>query len=222
MTALIKKDWRVFRPAVLGCVIVTAGVYAIGIRPILWRTAGTTPAERTGQFLYVALLAAAVTGIFAAALGASSFAVERRDGAAEFLSMLPVSRFRILASKAIVALTFMLMAFGVHVAAVMLALRHLGWRDAVNYEYALAGIGSGTLMLFSVGWLFSVFMSGAAIPFGISLAVTVASAAILSQVIDGMGLHGFTIVRAWLVWSGTVAVTCGIVGSLLYARRVVP
>lgn len=222
MRALVKKDWRVFRPAVIGCVVVTACVYAIGILPILSRTAGTTPAERTRQFLYVALLAATVSGVFAAALGASSFAAERHDGAAEFLSMLPVSRWRILASKAVVALTFVLLTLGVHVAAVTLALRHLGWRDAVNYGYALAGIGSGTLMLFSIGWLFSVFLNGAAIPFGISLAVTVASAEILSQVIDHMGVHGFTFVRAWLVWSGTVAVVCGVVGSLLYARRVAP
>lgn len=222
MTALVKKDWRVFRPAAIGCVVVTACVYAIGILPILSRSAGTTPAERTRQFLDVALLASTVTGVFAAALGASSFAVERRDGAAEFLSMLPVSRWRILASKAVVALTFVFLTFGGNVAAVMLALRHLGWRDAVNYGYALAGIGSGTLMLFSVGWLFSVFLNGAAIPFGISLAATVASAEILSQVLDRMGLHGFTFVRAWLVWSGTVAVVSGTIGSLLYTRRVVP
>jgi len=219
---LIRKDWRVLRPAVIGCVVVSIGVYAIGIVPILSRTSGMTSVERTQRFLFVALLAAAVTGVFAAALGASSFAVERRDGAAEFLAMLPVSHWRILASKAVVALTFVLLALGAHVVAVVLGLRHVGWRDAVNYEYALAGIGSGSLMLFSVGWLFRVFMNGAAVPFGISLAITVASAEVLAQVIDGMALHGFTFVLVWLVWSATVALATGVFGWLLYARRVEP
>lgn len=221
MTALLRKDWRVYRPAITGAVVVTMGVYAIGVPPIVYQS-GVTAAERVRQFLYVALLASATTGIFAAALGASSFAVERRDGAAEFLAMLPVSRGRILLSKALVALTFVLLAFGTHIIFVSLALRYLGWRNATESFYALAGIGTGTLMLFSIAWFFSAVLSGAAIPFGISVAVTVASAAILSQVIDAMGQEGYAFVHVWLVLSGVLAMACGVAGSILYSRRVSP
>lgn len=221
MRALIRKDWRVYRPAIVGAVVVTIGVYAIGVSPIVCHS-GVAAAERVTRFLYVALLAAATTGVFAAALGASSFAVERRDGAAEFLAMLPVSRTRILLSKALVALTFVSLAFGAHVIIVLFALRYLGWQNAAEYFYALAGIGTGTLMLFSVAWLFSAFLSGAAIPFGISVAVTVASAAILSQVMTAAGQEGYAFIHVWLVLSSALALACGIGGSSLYARRVSP
>ena len=77
-------------------------------------------------------------------------------------------------------------------------------------------------MMFSVAWLFSAFLTGAAIPFGLAFGVTIASAELIRQQIENLGLHDYAFVRAWIVWSCVVAVASFAAGAVHYARRVAP
>ena len=76
--------------------------------------------------------------------------------------------------------------------------------------------------MFSTAWLLSAFLAGAAVPFGLAFGGTVASAEVLRQLTENLGLHGYAFVRAWIVWSCVVAVTSFVTGAVHYARRVAP
>ena len=77
-------------------------------------------------------------------------------------------------------------------------------------------------MMFAVAWFFSAFLDGAAIPFGLAFGGTIASAELIRQLIDNMGLHGYAFVRAWIVWSCVVAVIGFVTGAVHDARRAAP
>jgi ABC-2 type transport system ATP-binding protein len=77
MNALLRKDWRLYRPTVIGCLVVLAGVYLIGVLPLLREDPKAGPYDKPRQVVNVALLAAGVTAVFAAVFGASAFAAER-------------------------------------------------------------------------------------------------------------------------------------------------
>jgi ABC-type Na+ efflux pump permease subunit len=224
MNALLRKDWRLYRPTVIGCLVVLAGVYLVGILPILRDDPRAGPYDGPRQIIHVALLAAGVTAAFAAVFGASAFAVERRDRTADFLVMLPIRRTRILASKAAISAAFLLTLWAVHLTVAILALNHLGTaaRHSTEYAYAFAGIAGAMLMMFSVAWFLSAFLTGAAIPFGLAFGGTIASAELIRQLIENLGLHGYAFVRAWILWSIVVAFTSFITGAVHYARRVAP
>jgi ABC-type transport system involved in multi-copper enzyme maturation permease subunit len=136
MNALLRKDWRLYRPTVVGCLVVLAGVYLIGVLPLLREDPKAGPYDKPRQVVNVALFATGVTAVFAAVFGASAFAVERRDRTAEFLVMLPVSRTRILASKATVAAAFLLALWAGHLTVALLALNHLGTAARHTTDYA--------------------------------------------------------------------------------------
>ena len=135
MNALLRKDWRLYRPTVIGCLVVLAGVYLVGILPLLRDDPRAGPYDAPRQVVNVALLATAVTAAFAAVFGASAFAVERRDRTAEFLVMLPIGRARILASKAAVSAAFLLTLWAVHLTVALLALHRLGTVARHTTEY---------------------------------------------------------------------------------------
>jgi hypothetical protein len=97
-----------------------------------------------------------------------------------------------------------------------------GEKHMTEFSYAFAGIAGATAMMFSVAWFFSVFLTGAAIPFGLAVGATVASAVVIRQLTDIFGLHGYTFVRAWIVWSCGVAAISFVIGAISYARRVEP
>ena len=224
MNALLRKDWRLYRPAVIGCLVVLAGVYLIGMLPLLWDDPKAGPYEAPRQIRNVALVASGVTAAFAAVFGASAFAVERRDRTAEFLVMLPISRTRILASKAAVSAAFLLTLWAVHMTVAVLALNHLGSsaKHTTDFAYAFAALAGAAMMMFSVAWLLSAFLSGAAVPFGLAFGGTIASAELIRQMIANIGLHGYALVRVWILWSCVVAVTSFLTGAVHYARRVAP
>jgi ABC-type transport system involved in multi-copper enzyme maturation permease subunit len=224
MNALLRKDWRLYRPAVIGSLVVLAGVYLIGILPLLQEDPKAGPYARPRQVVNVVLLATGVTAIFAAVFGASAFAVERRDRTAEFFAMLPVSRARILASKAAVAAAFLLALWAAHLTVALLAFHSLGEgaRHTTEFAYAFAGIATAALMMFSLAWFFSAFLTGAAIPFALGFGGTIASAEVIRQLIENIGLHGYAFVRTWIVWSCVVAVASFVAGAVHYARRVAP
>jgi hypothetical protein len=209
MNALLRKDWRLYRPTIIGCLVVLAGACLIGVLPLIPEDPRAGPCSKPRQVVNVALLATGVTARFAAVFGASVFAVERRDRTAEFLLMLPIRRTHILASKAAVAGLFLLALWVCHLSAALLAFHVMGEgaRHTTEYVYAFAGSAGATLMMFSVAWFLSAFLSGSALPFGLALGGAVASAEVLRQLIEKLRLHGYVFVRAWIVWSVVVAVT---------------
>ena len=224
MYALLRKDWRLYRPTVIGCVLVVAGVYLIGLLPLVRQDPKAGYHNTPRQIVNVALFATGATAAFAAVFGASAFAVERRDRTAEFLVMLPISRTRILASKAALSAAFLLTLWAVHLTVALLALNQLdqGARHSTEYAYAFAGLAGATLMMFSVAWSLSAVLSGAAVPFGIGFGGTIATAELARQLIAHLGLHGYAFVRAWIVWSCVAAVASFVAGAVHYARRVAP
>lgn len=224
MQALLRKDWRLFRPTIVGCLVVLAGVYLIGVLPLARDNPRAGPYDTPRQIRNVALVATAVTAAFAAVFGASAFAVERRDRTAEFLAMLPVSRIRIMASKVAISVAFLLTVWAVHLTVAVLAMNQLGTsaKHATDYAYAFAAIAGATLMMFSIAWLLSAFLTGPAVPFGVAFGSTIASAELIRQLIENIGLHDYAFVRIWIAWSCVVAVTCFVVGAVHYARRVAP
>lgn len=223
MSSLLRKDWRLYRPTVIGCLVVVAGVYLIGVLPLL-TDPKAGPYDLPRQIRNVALVAAGVTAAFAAVFGASAFAVERRDRTAEFLLMLPISRTRIMASKVAISAAFVLALWALHMTVAVLALNRLdaGAKHATDYAYAFAALAGAAMMMFSVAWMLSACLSGAAIPFGIAFGGTIASAQLIRQLIENLGLHGYAFVRVWIIWSCVVALASFLAGSVHYARRVAP
>src|SRR5437868_14263220 len=103
MTALLKKDWRVYRVAVVGSVIVLAAPYFLSIIAIIYNKSELRDGEISSFALSASMADLWLTAILASVFGGVAFALERRERSADFLAMMPTSRARIIASKVVIA-----------------------------------------------------------------------------------------------------------------------
>lgn len=172
MGKLLKKDWRVNRPAVIGAAVLTACPYAY---VLLDRALFPPHPELAAHQLMDALEAASMAGlgltlVMAAVFGGMAFAPERRDGPAEFLAMLPVSRSRIAVSKLLVVLPCTAVPAAIHTTVAVLLLR---WESEVRQmplDYLMKSLAEAAVMgayvfvlLFGLAWMLSLNLKSPAI-----------------------------------------------------------
>ena len=192
--ALFRKDLRLLRVPFITGLVILAGAYLVGmvIAIGVWGEA-TRDARRAvndiaeGRVVAYAVVPAALvalglTAFLSASFGGGAFAIERRDRSAEFLAMLPVPRWRIVASKLLAVLSCLLIPCAAHLAVVFLApLAVDPSQRAIAGEHmpwvALRNTAAMTLMLFGVAWLMSALLDSAALAATLSVGVTTATAA---------------------------------------------
>jgi ABC-type transport system involved in multi-copper enzyme maturation permease subunit len=171
MIALLKKDWRLFHVPMVGTVIFIALCYLI-FAVNIWLGREQLGAESVASELATAsVMGLNVVGIMAAVFGGVAFAFERHERWADFMAMLPVSRFQIVVSKIIVAGTFLSL-----ISVVLGEAFALFAEQTVPISPLLHGVAlyaSCVFMSFSVAWLCSSFLSSPAISAAISLALVV-------------------------------------------------
>ena len=174
MRKLLRKDWRVYRPAVVGAAVLAVCPYAFALLmyalyPPEPRIAATRALmdwleEASGAGLGLTLVTAAV-------FGGMAFAAERREGPAAFLAMLPVTRRRIVASKLLVALPCVAVPAAVHAyVAAGVVLRWEGETRGLPPGFILNSFLQGLLactcvfvLLFGLAWALSLNLRSPAI-----------------------------------------------------------
>jgi ABC-type transport system involved in multi-copper enzyme maturation permease subunit len=182
MLALVRKEWRLNRAVVIGCLVTMVMPYVFSVGNVWLNPERYTNVEarhyiQAVQFAAYACLV--ITVILAAAFGGLTFAGERRERTAEFLGMLPVSRGAIIASKLIVPMVCLAVLIGVHL---LVLLACADWADRMTvrlngvYEDFFAGavfaVGY-SVALFGIAWALSVFLRSPAIAAAIALGIGV-------------------------------------------------
>lgn len=207
--ALLRKDLHLFRlPLAAGLVLaVVPYLFAIDdvvagrrqyqsfdrLIPVMvrdadgaWRETRLPIRQFAGVLAGSALIEAALIGlslaaVLAAAYGGIAFAAERRDGSAEFLAMLPVSRLRIAATKSAAAAACLLTPALVH-GAVIAAGCWAAWpvnaasQGPGMWAWMRDDLYNGlavVVMLFGVAWMASAFMAKPAVAAVLALEVGV-------------------------------------------------
>ena len=94
--------------------------------------------------------------------------------------MLPTSRIRIALSKAIVSIASVIVLLVLNVF-VTFACMHFGWmNNSVRADArVICIITSASIMAYGISWMLSTFMSSAALAFGISIVLTLATMAMI-------------------------------------------
>lgn len=177
MTRLALKDWRVYRAAAIGGVVVLLIPYAMAMFELIgWDGRGAD--QVSGLMRQAASLGLWLTVVTAAVFGGAAFAAERRDHSAEFVALVPLPRLSVVGSKLGAALTCLFAVWGVH-AFVLIVART---RESLEYGYmrpddpVFNGLWNSTsvaVMAFGVAWLVSSFVSSPAIAASFSVALTV-------------------------------------------------
>jgi hypothetical protein len=173
MARLYRKDWRVYRAAVVGGAALGVGPYVVMLAIVVLFP--PEPDRNPYNDLSDAIGAASAGGIgltviTGAVFGGVAFAAERRDRAAEFLAMLPVRRGRIALSKLLVALAFTATVAAVHAAVVCVAvvmdarqrelpLDFMLRQTLVGFVYAACMF----VLFFGLSWMLSLYLSSPAI-----------------------------------------------------------
>ena len=235
MTTLLRKDWRVYRTAVVGSAVLSAAPY-----PVLALAEWLHPSthyDGDRARAYVDLMGAAsgcgllLTFLMAAVYGGAAFAAERREGSADFLAMLPVSRGRVALSKLAVSLACLALMTAVHLAALAACvtwMRSRGYADA-REDFARACLATLLgVMPFGVAWLLSSFTRSTAIAACTAIAVALTSLILVSTWLRDWyhayrgGDAQWHIFLAADVFAVTVGLLCVAAGTVIYVRRVAP
>ncbi len=156
-------------------------------------------------------------------LGATVIGVERQNRSMEFLLGLPVSKSKVLLSKALICLVVAALIWGTFTLVVELFV-------SADIRPDLRRIGLGAFLvgfvLFGIAWLCSILLKGLAIPITVSLAVTTAIVAAVGNYasrqewpIDEYGKNFYAIVFTIYAVVGAISI---IVGWVLFVRRCEP
>jgi ABC-type transport system involved in multi-copper enzyme maturation permease subunit len=172
-TTLICKDWRIYRPAVVGGVVLALMPGVLG-----WVFSSTRNVD-FGVPTLQREFGAPVTMMMAAIFGGIAFAAERRDGSAEFLAALPPPRWAVVGSKLIVSLVclFGLMCLAQALSRIMLgiALKFGGHSDrhwSGSFWWTLGEWERGAVLTFGLAWLCSTVLRSTALSAMIAMAAS--------------------------------------------------
>ena len=166
--ALLRKDWRVYRTVIVGTAVLAVAPYVFGL--LLQWMFQPNRGVAARDYLEVVLLSASfgmfVAVLLAAVYGGAAFAAERRDRTAEFVAMLPVSRWHAAASKAVLSFACLLATWGLHYLAAT-ASHHLAGAQAVVEPTiahdAVEIVLPVMLLTFGLAWLLSSAIESPAI-----------------------------------------------------------
>lgn len=204
MRKLLRKDWRVNRPAVLGAVVLAACPYAyMFLVRALFPPDPTIAAWQVIQGWQGAAVAGlGLTLVMGAVFGGLAFAAERRDRPAEFLAMLPVSRRRIALSKLLVVFACTAVPAGIHVAVAVALIRRESEFRRISLEYmtesfieSLVVWACVFILLFGLAWMLSLNLKSPAIA-----ATVAAGVGVMLLFVTSTWAHEAVREGAWLGW----------------------
>jgi hypothetical protein len=237
--ALIRKDLRMLRPAIVAAVLLFAFleiVVAIAATYAEYRQlrAIHVPYDALYVWRSIALRAYLALGLscgLAAIFAGAGRPIERRERWADLAAMLPVSRLRQTLARLAVAGGLTLAICGCHVLLVWAANARVPspadpWRPGARWrlvdDRAVWDVLPFAFAMFGLAWLGAAFMRSAAINVVVSIMLVLAAHILVNEWLTSRGLlaeayfRGF--VRALLV-VGAVSLVAGTVVS---ARRVEP
>ncbi len=225
MLTLMKKDWRVFRSAVIATVTLGAipylVIFAASFVPDHYHTAWQK------QFLDAlsgaAVCSIMIIGVLAGAFASSAFAAERNDRSADFLLLLPPRRWEILLSKLAVTLPWIILWFVVH--AICICAVHAMQDHPNDYHDAFEATEDfmcGVAMLFGMAWMLSTFLKNPVLSFFIPIAAVGALGAFVGITVNLLEWNDATGTTFWGTLSLPIGIACFIGGCIHYLRRVQP
>jgi ABC-type transport system involved in multi-copper enzyme maturation permease subunit len=189
MIALLRKDLRIYRGAIVTAVVMICLPYII-------LTAVVVVQQNLHFDGFVLSARGTLSGLcsgagiaVAAIFGGCAFAVERRDRSADFLAMMPVSRWSIILSKISIAFTAIFVVWIVH-ASIIFATRGdnfllylasgLDRREGAGplahevFYFSYVVSAAGIVLTFGISWLMSVFLRSPSIAACVGLGVLMA------------------------------------------------
>ena len=228
MKALLWKDYRINRSLLAFAALLVAGPF-FAVRVI----------NRYPQFSYHHHLrprpyALVNTGTFSLAfhlvtiamLGGVAVAAERADRSAEFLAYLPPSRRAIITSKAILAVSAMLLICAVEVAVMYGLAPRIGPipEGLVDFRDKLTPVLIPTaVLIFGAAWLGSSLLTSHSFATGVGVAAPIALVGVLAAVAYFLDLRGFFDLGAWYkLLCIPLGVLCFAAGVVYYLHRVEP
>jgi ABC-type transport system involved in multi-copper enzyme maturation permease subunit len=227
MRALLWKDYQINRPVLLmGLGLLVAPYLPVVAWQLYQHTQELPVTGNWASALFQAsVFSLACSQLTLAMLGGNTIACERADRSAEFLAYLPPSRARILASKAVLALTVGLIVWGTNllvsevVAPALAGDRARSVTGGLSRPVLLA-IG---VLAFGVAWLGSSFFDSPTYATALSLGVCFAVGMLLSTTANLLGWPapgkmGDMVQVVSLALGGV----CFAAGSWYYVRRVEP
>lgn len=225
MSALLWKDLRAMRVAIGYVLVILIGVYLVCCLINLYALwSSDFRIKPWPQVLVTCAICSLLLELPAAAMfGGSAFAAERADRSAEFLAYLPISRVKMAASKALLALGVLGAVWLANLMVVWAAQSQGAVSDSAHsfgdLAWALVAI---CVCMFGIAWLCSavVSSSGLAATAGICAPIVlVVAAVLLGQTLE----VSERAVDLWFNWScGASGVTGFLLGSHLYLRGVEP
>ena len=167
-STLLRKDWRVYRVAVVGTLLLFVLVYVLCVAVAITRSlmeeghrfSDELPDLMTGAGVFGMLITTVMTSVF----GGMAFAEERARAWADFVTLLPPRRDHAVVSKVCVSAGFLSVCYGFHLA-VALYSNGLSSHPGPVKELVLVfgnSVASGAI-LFGVAWGLSCFLSSGAI-----------------------------------------------------------
>jgi len=229
MKSLLWKDYRINRLLLIFGFVVCVGPWVIAIarnQYLDWRY-GLVILDPEFWATTASFSLGFSVATFAM-LGGNAIAAERADRSAEFLAYLPVSRWTILASKSILALSTGAAIWLVNLVAVLIAAPRVAVAMsaadvAANAEIrqVFGVLAAMSVLLLGAGWFWSAVLNSHGLATGMSFFVLVVVAMGLVGLGFGCGLRN--LFENWFV-SVCVAVGSGgyIVGCVYYLHRLEP
>jgi ABC-type transport system involved in multi-copper enzyme maturation permease subunit len=233
MTALLWKDWRLVRPLLVAALaLYLTPALIVGVVS-LFDPVGRPQFGGSWTSLVASLCMA---GSFAALLAtpmysAVMFARERRERTAELAATLPVSRARIVLSKAVVSI-IAAAAPWVALAAVAGALLLIGGREAARdfgassdareaLAFYLVPLGVCTMAL-GLGWFFSSFLRSETLAAGLAFIITIAVPATIALILNRLDLAAQLGARPYSLTTFPLGLAAFAAGAIIALRRTSP
>lgn len=200
---LIKKDLRLMRTAVVVAVLATVLIHAITYvgmvwdshnnqRPLLARDVGSA-------FILICVFNLWCSAVFSAVLGGLAFAAERQDHSADWISMLPIHRAKMVQMKLIstgsVAVAVVTVQLGLLIAGVWLSPNY-NWTarpDLGVYSQPVDGPATVAVLLavatYGIAWLMSSICTGTTLPVVISTVTVIVTMFAAGNIAGSAGLR---------------------------------
>jgi ABC-type transport system involved in multi-copper enzyme maturation permease subunit len=236
MRALLAKDWRFFRAPMIALLVVGPACFLIALTAVFSSHPAEGVIDTALQCLFIAaIVACALTSLLASAFGGIAIAAERTDRTADFMALLPVTRMQILLSKWIISISMLLASAGTYLAIAGASLlivlcRHSRdpasmnemHRDMGDLLTSIACWIGFTAAFFGIGWLLSTFTRSGPISACISIAMTIAVAAVFGLAMDNSRYRDQDLSLAFASLLLAIGLLAASGGAIYYRKRIAP
>lgn len=224
--ALLWKDYRLNRLVLFIGVLLLVGPFVLAVGSNYyhqWRTGAIC--AWPDMLVHSGIMSLAFSLITIGLLGGNAVAGERTDRSTEFLAYLPPTRRRLIASKALLALSALLMIWLVNLL-VMYAVAPLTGEllphVLQNRSESVCALVCTGVFLFGGSWLASCMLRSCAIALGIGVVGPVALILVLELLQNVFGYPDLEVGWWYALLSLILGLACFLAGICYYLRRLDP